>query len=90
MDLRAFLPDGPVVFVKTTWSRLALCELPRNVKCKSGQGRLALKHRFTIPNSPGTVDEDYRGCVMVGLHYFGEEEYSVSHGDRIAQAVLQT
>lgn len=92
MDLRAFLPDGPVVFRKGDLKLVStgFCvELPRNVEMQiRPRSGMALKHGFTIPNSPGTVDEDYRGCVMVGLHYFGEEEYSVSHGDRIAQAVF--
>ncbi|MBC7739495.1 MAG: dUTP diphosphatase, partial [Candidatus Saccharibacteria bacterium] len=49
---------------------------------------LALKHGFIIPNSPGTVDEDFRGCMMVGLYYLGKEPYTINHGDRIAQAVV--
>jgi dUTP pyrophosphatase len=49
---------------------------------------LALKHGFIIPNSPGTVDEDFRGCVMVGLYYIGKEPFTIQHGDRIAQAVI--
>jgi dUTP pyrophosphatase len=92
MDLRAFLPDGPVTF---THGKLALIstgfcvELPpgteMQIRPRSG---LALKHGFIIPNSPGTVDEDFRGCVMVGLYYLGHAPYTINHGDRIAQAVM--
>lgn len=92
MDLRAFLPDGPVMFRKGDLKLIStgFCvELPRNVEMQiRPRSGMALKHGFTIPNSPGTVDEDYRGVVMVGLRYFGEEEYSVTHGDRVAQAVF--
>lgn len=92
MDLRAFLPDGPVVFRKGDLKLVStgFCvELPQNVEMQiRPRSGMALKHRFTIPNSPGTIDEDYRGCVMVGLYYFGEEDFSISHGDRIAQAVF--
>ena len=55
------------------------------VRPRSG---LALKTGFIIPNSPGTVDEDFRGCVMVGLYYLGRDPYTIRHGDRIAQAVI--
>jgi len=49
---------------------------------------LALKHGVTIPNSPGTVDEDYRGEVQVILHNGGTQNFTVERGMRIAQAVL--
>lgn len=49
---------------------------------------LALKHGLTIPNSPGTVDEDYRGEIQVILLNLGTEPFTVERGMRIAQAVL--
>jgi dUTP pyrophosphatase len=55
------------------------------VRPRSG---LSLRHGFILPNSPGTVDEDYRGPVMVGLYYLGSEPFTIRHGDRIAQAVV--
>lgn len=92
MDLRAFLPDGPVTFEHGQLKMIStgFCvEIPAGtemqVRPRSG---LALKHGFIIPNSPGTVDEDYRGCVMVGLYYLGHEPFAIHHGDRIAQAVI--
>jgi len=92
MDLPAFLPDGPITFGHGELKMVStgFCvELPPNtemqVRPRSG---LALKHGFIIPNSPGTVDEDYRGCVIVGLYYLGQKPYTISHGDRIAQAVI--
>ena len=92
MDLRAFLPEGPVVFEQGDFNMISIgfhVELPSGtemqIRPRSG---LALKHGFIIPNSPGTVDEDYRGCLMAGLLYFGKRPFTIHHGDRIAQAVI--
>ena len=55
------------------------------VRPRSG---LALKHGITMPNTPGTVDEDYRGELSVILMNAGQESFTVERGMRIAQAVL--
>lgn len=55
------------------------------VRPRSG---LALKHGIVLPNSPGTIDEDYRGEVQVILLNAGAEPFTVERGMRIAQAVL--
>ena len=55
------------------------------VRPRSG---LALKHGITVLNSPGTIDADYRGEVMVLLVNLGHETFVVQRGDRIAQAVI--
>ena len=49
---------------------------------------LALKFGITLPNTPGTIDSDYRGPLGVALVNLGTEPYVVRHGDRIAQAVV--
>ncbi|SOC01869.1 dUTP diphosphatase [Rhodobacter maris] len=49
---------------------------------------LALKHGLSLPNTPGTIDSDYRGPLGVLLINFGAEPYTIHHGDRIAQAVV--
>jgi dUTP pyrophosphatase len=49
---------------------------------------LALKHRIIVANSPGTIDEDYRGEIGVILLNLGDDTFIVNRGDRIAQAVL--
>jgi dUTP pyrophosphatase len=49
---------------------------------------LALKHGITLPNTPGTIDEDYRGEIQVIMMNAGEEHFLVTRGMRIAQAVL--
>lgn len=55
------------------------------VRPRSG---LALKHGISVPNTPGTIDSDYRGEVKVILINLGAEPFSVVRGDRIAQLVL--
>ena len=49
---------------------------------------LAVKAGVTVPNSPGTIDSDYRGPVGVVLINLGAEDFVVRHGDRIAQCVV--
>ncbi len=54
------------------------------VRPRSG---LALKHGITCLNTPGTIDEDYRGEVKVILANLGQEPFAVVRGERIAQLV---
>ena len=49
---------------------------------------LAIKHGIILPNSPGTIDADYRGEVCVILANVGRQTFSVSRGMRIAQMVI--
>ncbi len=49
---------------------------------------LALRHGIVLPNSPGTIDEDYRGEIQVIILNTGSEPFLVERGARIAQAVL--
>lgn len=49
---------------------------------------LALKHGIVLPNSPGTIDEDYRGELQVIVMNAGMEPFTVERGMRIAQGVL--
>lgn len=55
------------------------------VRPRSG---LSLKTSLLVVNSPGTIDADYRGEVKIILGNFGNESYTINHGDRIAQMVL--
>lgn len=50
---------------------------------------LAAKSGITVLNAPGTVDAGYRGEIAVTMINLGEEEFTVSRGDRIAQMVFQ-
>ena len=55
------------------------------VRPRSG---LAFKHGITVPNTPGTIDSDYRGELKVLLINLGSEDFAISRGDRVAQLVL--
>ncbi|MDY0290379.1 MAG: dUTP diphosphatase [Sphaerochaeta sp.] len=55
------------------------------VRPRSG---LAAKAGVTVLNSPGTIDADYRGEVQVLLINHGEQDFTIHHGDRIAQLVI--
>ena len=64
-------------------------ELPRGyeaqIRPRSG---LAIKSAITLSNCVGTIDEDYRGEVCVGLINLSSEEFTVKRGDRIAQMLI--
>lgn len=55
------------------------------VRPRSG---LAFKHGITVPNTPGTIDSDYRGELKIILINLGAEPFEVHRGDRVAQLVL--
>ena len=55
------------------------------VRPRSG---LALRHGITVPNTPGTIDSDYRGELKVILINHGTEPFPIARGDRVAQLVL--
>ena len=91
MDLLAAVSDPLVIAsgaraLVPTGLRLALPpghEL--QVRPRSG---LALRHGIVLPNSPGTIDEDFRGELQVIVLNAGAEPFTVERGMRIAQAVL--
>jgi dUTP pyrophosphatase len=93
LDLVAAVPeDGPVTLEPSdralvpTGLVFALPEgYEAQVRPRSG---LALKHGVTVLNSPGTIDADYRGEVMVILINLGSERFLIERGDRIAQAIV--
>jgi len=71
--------------IPTGW-RIALpVGFEAQVRPRSG---LALRHGILIPNSPGTIDADYRGEIQVILMNAGTESFRVERGDRIAQLVV--
>ena len=49
---------------------------------------LALKHGLTVLNTPGTVDADYRGEVMVLLINLGDKDFVINDGERLAQMII--
>jgi dUTP pyrophosphatase len=91
VDLRAAVPCDTVLqpggtALVPTGLRVAIpAGYEWQIRPRSGN---ALRHRVTVLNTPGTVDSDYRGEVMVILANLGSESFLVKRGDRIAQAVL--
>lgn len=91
MDIRAFVPSdikikpGEVKLVPTG----LYLEIPKGyeiqVRARSG---LALKNSIGVANGIGTIDSDYRGELCIILVNFGQNEFVVKNGDRIAQMVL--
>jgi len=55
------------------------------VRPRSG---LAFKHGITVPNTPGTIDSDYRGELKVLLINHGPDDFAIARGDRVAQLVV--
>ena len=55
------------------------------VRPRSG---LALKHGISVPNTPGTIDSDYRGELKIILINHGSDEFTIARGDRVAQLGL--
>jgi dUTP pyrophosphatase len=79
------IPAGEARLVPLGFSVSIPPGLEMQIRPRSG---LALKHRITVLNTPGTVDNDYRGEVKVILMNLGSDVFRVSKGDRIAQAII--
>lgn len=91
MDLRAAVRE-PLILAPggraavPTGLRIALPPyVEAQIRPRSG---LALNHGVTLPNTPGTIDPDYRGEIKVILINLGTEPFTIHRGDRIAQMVF--
>lgn len=63
--------------------------VPEGYECQiRPRSGLAYRHGITLPNTPATVDSDYRGELMVALVNLGHEKFQVTRGMRIAQMVV--
>ena len=63
--------------------------IPQGYECQlRPRSGLALRHGITLPNTPATVDSDYRGELMVALVNLGAETFRIVRGMRIAQMVV--
>jgi dUTP pyrophosphatase len=88
-DVRAaeavVLEPGEIRLVGTGFA----LELPDHIECQvRPRSGLALKHGITVPNSPGTIDPDYRGELRIILQNLGTEPVHLERGERIAQLVF--
>ena len=92
MDLRAWLPDGPMTLEPMQRALVPTglyMEIPEGfegqVRPRSG---LAIKSGITVLNTPGTIDADYRGQVCVILINLSDQSFVINSGDRIAQLII--
>lgn len=93
MDLRAAVPaTQPFVLAAGKWALIPTglkVAIPpgfeAQVRPRSG---LAMRHGITALNAPGTIDADYRGEVKVLLINLGEQPFTITRGERIAQMVV--
>ena len=89
MDVRSIeeltIPPGGRALVHTGLVMQLPPDAEAQVRPRSG---LALKHGVTVLNAPGTIDAGYRGEVGVILANFGEADFQVKTGDKIAQIVV--
>lgn len=85
VDGEFVLRPGETALISTGFA-IALPEgYEAQIRPRSG---LALKHQVTVLNTPGTIDADYRGEVKVILTNFGNQDFVIRRGDRIAQMVI--
>jgi dUTP pyrophosphatase len=94
MDLHAAVPadapvpiaPGQIVAIPCGFQIAVPVGYEAQVRPRSG---LALKHGISMPNTPGTIDADYRGQVQVLLVNLGSETFTVTRGMRIAQMLIK-
>jgi dUTP pyrophosphatase len=91
MDIRAAV-DGEIILEKGKAGLIPTnlsVEIPEGyeiqVRPRSG---LAFKHGIGILNSPGTIDSDYRGEIKIIMINFGEKNFTIKRGERIAQLII--
>ena len=91
MDISACL-EAPVTLAPFSTALIPsgfAMEIPEGYEAQlRPRSGLALRSMISLPNSPSTIDADYRGEVKVILVNYGKEPFTVSHGDRIAQMVV--
>ena len=91
MDLQAAvsepmtIPKGGRALVPTGLKMALPVGYEAQIRPRSG---LALKKGITLPNTPGTIDSDYRGELGIILMNLGDEDFVIERGDRIAQMVI--
>ncbi len=78
---RVFVPSGATVLVPTGFATALPAGWEGQIRPRSSVNKLGI----TIPNAPGTIDEDYRGEWLVAIQNTNEYVIGVDHGDAIAQ-----
>lgn len=92
MDLHAAvsapvtLAAGDIVLIPCGFAMAVPVGFEAQIRPRSG---LAVKHGISMPNTPGTIDADYRGQVQVPLVNLGRRPFTIERGMRIAQMLLK-
>jgi dUTP pyrophosphatase len=79
------LPKGEIAMLPTGFAMALPQGYEAQIRPRSG---LAVKHGIGLINSPGTIDSDYRGEVMIAVINLGPASYTFRRGDRIAQMII--
>ena len=79
------LKPGEIKLISTGMSIALPPGFEAQIRPRSG---LAIKYGISIPNTPGTIDADYRGEVRIIMINLGENPYTIKRGDRIAQMII--
>ena len=91
MDIFAAVTDGVMIepgkidLIPTGFAMALPNGFEAQIRPRSG---LAVKHGIGLINSPGTIDADYRGEVMIAVINLSHDPYTIQRGDRIAQMVI--
>src|SRR5262245_21681052 len=85
VDADLHLDPGAIILVPTGLEVAIASGIEGQVRPRSG---LAVKHGISLPNTPATIDADYRGEIRVPLINLGRDPFVVSRGMRIAQLVI--
>jgi dUTP pyrophosphatase len=92
MDIHAAIKEdiviekGEIALIPTGFAMAIPEGFEAQIRPRSG---LAIKHGIGLINSPGTIDSDYRGEVMIPAINLGNKNYTLKRGDRIAQMVIK-
>ena len=80
------IETGEITLIPTGFAMAIPGGFEAQIRPRSG---LAVKHGIGLINSPGTIDADYRGEVMIPVINLGKKDYTICRGDRIAQMVIK-
>lgn len=85
VDEDTVLKKGEIKLIPTGLKIALPLQYEAQIRPRSG---LALKHGISLVNTPGTIDADYRGEIKIIMINFGDGDFTIKRGDRIAQMVI--
>lgn len=91
LDLRAFIPEDITLkpLERKAIPTGLFIELPQGYEAQlRPRSGLAFNHGISLPNSPATIDSDYRGEIKVILINLSNQDFVVKNGERIAQMII--